>query len=63
MKLIDLLEVYNPNDSLILEDYSMIEQIGVYNGKDSIDSKYNDWTVEFISVRGSNTLAVAIRCD
>ena len=63
MKLIDLLEVYNPNDSLILEDYNMIEQIGVYNGKDSIDSKYNDWTVEFISIRDRDTLAVAIRCD
>lgn len=63
MKLIDLLEVYNPNDSLILDDYSILERIGVYNGKDSIDSKYNDWTVEFISVRDANTVMVAIRCD
>jgi hypothetical protein len=63
MKLIDLLEVYNDSCSLILDDYNTLKQLGVYNGKDSIDSKYNDWTVEFISVRGSNTLAVAIRCD
>ena len=61
MRLVELMEVYNPVSKMRIVDYNSDGFIAEYNGKDSIDPKYNDWVVEFVTPWDANLILVTIR--
>lgn len=61
MKLIDLLSLINENSNVLLIDISY-EIVSGYNGKDSIDSKYNNCKVCEI-IHATNAIYVMIKLN
>lgn len=49
MKVLDVLSVIDPNTNTILVNNDTQSVEAIYDGKDSIPEKYNEWDVNFIT--------------
>ncbi len=61
MKVIDIIEkVSSFTNVKLIHNYDSQKVLSEYNGKDSIDEKYNNYNVEFISVSVNNELILYV---
>ena len=61
MKVIDIIErVSSFTNVKLVHNYDSQKVLSEYNGKDSIDEKYNNYNVAFISVSVNNELMLYV---
>lgn len=59
--LIDFLQTIADNYNVVIVD-TMENVVSVYDGKDSIDEKYNNMDVLRIDIIGKNTFQIMVYC-